>query len=104
MSLANCVSNEKTKEVRAAIYCRLSKDDDLSGESASIGNQRELLLRYCDENGFRVCGVYQDDGWSGTRFDRPSFMDLLEEIEQGNVSTVCLKDLYRIERSQLSLV
>ena len=49
------------QEVRAAIYCRLSKDDDLSGPSASIQNQRELLCRYCEEQGWRVAGIFQDD-------------------------------------------
>ncbi len=48
------------QEVRAAIYCRLSKDDDLSGPSASIQNQRELLCRYCEEQGWRVAGIFQD--------------------------------------------
>lgn len=50
-----------TKEVRAAIYCRLSKDDELKGPSASIQNQRELLCRYCEEQGWRVTGIFQDE-------------------------------------------
>ncbi len=50
---------------RAAIYCRLSKDDDLDGESASIANQRDMLEHYCEKQGWEVVAVYQDDGYTG---------------------------------------
>ena len=50
---------------RAAIYCRLSKDDDLDGESASIANQRAMLETYCEKQGWEVVAVYQDDGYTG---------------------------------------
>ena len=50
---------------RAAIYCRLSKDDDLDGESASIANQRDMLETYCEKQGWEVVAVYQDDGYTG---------------------------------------
>ena len=50
---------------RAAVYCRLSKDDDLQGESASIANQRDMLEKYCEKQGWEVVAVYQDDGFTG---------------------------------------
>lgn len=92
MNLTNAYSEETKKEVRAAIYCRLSKDDDLDGESASISNQRDLLFRYCDEQGFRVCGVYQDDGFSGLSMERPDLKKLLEDTKNGNFDVVLTKD------------
>ncbi|MFI3238924.1 MAG: recombinase family protein [Lachnospiraceae bacterium] len=101
MNLTNVYSNETKKEVRAAIYCRLSKDDDLEGESASIGNQRDLLFRYCDEQGFRVCGVYQDDGFSGLSMERPDLKKLLEDAKKGNFDVVLTKDLSRLSRNYL---
>ena len=52
------------KTIRAAIYCRLSKDDELQGESASISNQRDMLTEYCKSNGWQIVGVYQDDGFT----------------------------------------
>ena len=101
MNLTNVYSNETKKEVRAAIYCRLSKDDDLEGESASIGNQRDLLFRYCDEQGFRVCGVYQDDGFSGLSMERPDLKKLLEDAKKGNFDVILTKDLSRLSRNYL---
>ena len=56
---------------RAAIYCRLSKDDDLDGESASIANQRDMLESYCEKQGWEVVAVYQDDGYTGLNMERP---------------------------------
>ncbi len=57
--------------LRVAIYCRLSKDDNLDGESASIQNQRDMLETWCQEHGFSVAGVYADDGYSGLYMDIP---------------------------------
>ena len=56
---------------RAAVYCRLSKDDDLQGESASIANQRDMLEKYCEKKGWEVVAVYQDDGFTGLNMERP---------------------------------
>ena len=58
----------RQREITAAIYCRLSRDDGGDAESNSIGNQRDMLTRYAREHGFLVCGEYVDDGWSGTNF------------------------------------
>ena len=80
------------QEVRAAIYCRLSKDDDLSGPSASIQNQRELLCRYCEEQGWRVAGIFQDDGYTGLNMDRPDFQKMLGAVERGMFDVILTKD------------
>ena len=56
---------------RAAIYCRLSKDDDLDGTSASIENQRDMLEKFCEKQGWEVVAVYQDDGFTGLNMERP---------------------------------
>ena len=89
------------QEVRAAIYCRLSKDDDLSGPSASIQNQRELLCRYCEEQGWRVAGIFQDDGYTGLNMDRPDFQKMLASIERGMFDVILTKDLSRLGRNYL---
>ena len=89
------------QEVRAAIYCRLSKDDDLSGPSASIQNQRELLCRYCEEQGWRVAGIFQDDGFTGLNMDRPDFQKMLGAVERGMFDVILTKDLSRLGRNYL---
>ena len=66
---------------RAAIYCRLSKDDDLDGESASIANQRAMLETYCEKQGWEVVAVYQDDGHTGLNMERPDLKRMLKAIE-----------------------
>ena len=63
---------------RAAVYCRLSKDDDLQGESASIANQRAMLENYCKQQGWEVVEVYQDDGYMGMNMERPALQRILE--------------------------
>lgn len=88
-------------EVRAAIYCRLSKDDDQDGPSASIQNQREMLSRYCEEQGWNVTGVFQDDGYTGLNMERPDFQRMLSLIEQGMFDVVLTKDLSRLGRNYL---
>jgi DNA invertase Pin-like site-specific DNA recombinase len=83
----------------AAIYCRLSRDDGFEGESNSIGNQRDMLLKYCEDNGFPVYKTYSDDGYSGTTFERPSFKEMIADIEYGKVNIVIVKDLSRLGRN-----
>ena len=84
-----------------ALYERLSRDDDLAGESNSISNQKSLLLGYADQHGFSNCVHYTDDGWSGGNFDRPAWKQLVEDIEAGKVATVLVKDMSRIGRDYL---
>lgn len=69
------------KIYNAALSLRLSKDDGTDNESSSIQTQKEMLTRYCSENGFTICQTYIDDGWSGTNSDRPAFQQMLSDIE-----------------------
>ncbi len=66
---------------RAAIYCRLSKDDELQAESASIANQRKMLLDYCESQGWEVIYIFQDDGYTGLNMERPDLQRLLEAVK-----------------------
>ena len=84
-----------------ALYCRLSKDDLLQGESNSITNQKAILKKYADDNGFNNTVFYVDDGISGTTFDREGFKSMMSDIEAGKVSTVITKDLSRLGRDYL---
>lgn len=90
-----------TSRYRAAIYCRLSKDDDQIGESASIQNQREMLLHHCREQGWEVVYIFEDDGYTGLNMNRPDFQKLLEAIERKEVNLVVTKDLSRLGRNYL---
>lgn len=91
---------EKTKYV-AGLYCRLSKDDEQSGESVSIGTQRSILTEYCLQRGYTIYKVYTDDGYSGLNFNRPGFKELLEDVERGAVNMVITKDLSRLGRDYI---
>ena len=86
---------------RAAIYCRLSKDDDLDGESASIANQRDMLENYCEKQGWEVVAVYQDDGYTGLNMERPDLKRMIKAIERRQVNLVITKDLSRLGRNYL---
>ena len=86
---------------RAAIYCRLSKDDDQQGESASIANQRDMLESYCEKQGWEVVAVYQDDGYTGLNMERPDLKRMLKAIERRQVNLVITKDLSRLGRNYL---
>ena len=76
----------------AALYMRLSKDDDGAAESASIITQRKMLRSYAAEHGYVVFDEYVDDGWSGTNFDRPDFKRMIADIEAKKVNMVITKD------------
>lgn len=84
-----------------ALYCRLSQDDGREGESNSITNQKAILENYAKQHNMKNIRFFIDDGWSGTNFERPSFMKMKEEIENGNVSTVIVKDLSRFGRDHI---
>jgi len=87
---------------RAGLYLRLSRDDGGESESGSIANQRALLMGYAQEHGFPVEAEYQDDGWSGTNFDRPGFRRLREDILAGRINLVLVKDLSRLGRDYIA--
>lgn len=86
-----------------ALYCRLSRDDELQGESLSIENQKRILEIFAREQGLRNCKFYVDDGWSGANFDRPGFTEMMEGVERGEVRTVVTKDLSRLGRNYLQV-
>ena len=75
-----------------ALYERLSRDDDLAGESNSIINQKRYLEDYAHKNGFTNIRHFTDDGFSGVNFHRPSFTSLIAEVEAGNIGTIIVKD------------
>ena len=85
--------------LRVAIYCRLSKDDNLDGQSASIHNQRDMLETWCQEHGYTVAGVYADDGYSGLYMDRPDFQRMLADCKQCKIDIVVTKDMSRLTRN-----
>ena len=84
-----------------ALYCRLSQDDMLQGESNSITNQKAILKKYAEDNGFSNPVFYVDDGVSGTTWEREGFKAMLADIEEGKVGTVITKDLSRLGRDYL---
>jgi DNA invertase Pin-like site-specific DNA recombinase len=95
--IANCLSDNKID----ALYERLSRDDELSGESNSIVNQKIMLENYAAQNGFTNIRHYTDDGYSGGNFERPAWKQLVADIESGKVRTVIAKDMSRIGRDYL---
>ena len=82
-----------------ALYCRLSQEDALAGESNSISNQKSMLLSYAKDHRFPNPTFFVDDGYSGTNFDRPGFQAMLDEIVAGNVAVCITKDLSRLGRN-----
>jgi DNA invertase Pin-like site-specific DNA recombinase/transcription elongation factor Elf1 len=87
----------------AAIYLRLSRDDDLEGESNSIANQRRLLRKMATEYGYRKIEEFSDDGVTGTTFNRPGFNAMIEAIEAGKIAAVIVKDMSRLGRDYLKV-
>ena len=86
-----------------ALYCRLSRDDELQGDSNSIINQKAILQKYADDNGFRNTMFFVDDGYSGTNFDRPDWQRLISMVEDGRIGTVIVKDMSRLGRDYLKV-
>lgn len=86
-----------------ALYLRLSRDDDVQGEgeSSSITSQRIMLRQFAKENHLNVIDEYIDDGWSGTNFERPNFIRMIQDIEDGKINCVVTKDLSRLGRNYI---
>ena len=93
------VKNDKI----TALYCRLSRDDELQGDSNSIINQKAILQKYADDNGFGNTMFFVDDGYSGTNFDRPDWERLIALAEDGKIGTVIVKDMSRLGRDYLKV-
>lgn len=86
-----------------ALYCRLSRDDELQGDSNSILNQKAILQKFADDNGFLNTSYFVDDGYSGTNFDRPDWQCLMALVDEGKVGTVIVKDMSRLGRDYLKV-
>ncbi len=86
-----------------ALYCRLSCDDGMEGDSNSVANQKKLLQKYAKENDFSNTKFYVDDGYTGTNFNRPGFQQMIDDIEMGYITTVIVKDMSRLGRDYLQV-
>lgn len=86
-----------------ALYCRLSRDDDLEGDSNSIKNQKAILSKYAQDKGFCNASFYVDDGYSGTNFNRPDFQRLIDDVNDGKIGTIIVKDMSRLGRDYLKV-
>lgn len=90
-------------EAVTALYCRLSRDDELQGDSNSIINQKKILQKYALDHGWKNIRFYIDDGISGTTFNRPGFQEMIADIEAGIVKQVIIKDMSRLGRDYLQV-
>ena len=97
------MKTKTAKDSITALYCRLSVDDELNGESNSITHQKEMLEEYAQKNNFYNIKFYVDDGYSGTSFNRPAFKELIKNIDSGIVGTVIVKDMSRLGRDYLKV-
>lgn len=86
-----------------ALYCRLSRDDELQGDSNSIRNQKEILQKFADDNDFLNTEFFVDDGFSGTNFERPDWKRLIALAEEGAIGTIIVKDMSRLGRDYLKV-
>ena len=84
-----------------ALYCRLSRDDGMEGDSNSVANQKKLLQKYAKENDFANTKFYVDDGYTGTNFNRPGFQKMLNDIEENKIDCIITKDLSRFGRDHI---
>lgn len=93
----------QTTTYNAGIYTRLSRDDERTGESVSIENQKKILLKYATDNGFPNPTFFIDDGVSGVTFDRPGWNEMIRLAEAGKVRTIIVKDMSRMGRDYLKV-
>lgn len=107
--LTDCPSEKEEQKIMrqsdkiTALYCRLSRDDELQGDSNSIVNQKSILSKYAKENGFKNLQYFVDDGFSGTNFNRPSWNDLIALVEDNKVGAIIVKDMSRLGRDYLKV-
>lgn len=95
------MNNTPDRNKITALYCRLSHEDELAGESNSISNQKDILKKYADEHGFFNTQYYIDDGYSGVDFERPDFKRMLDDVDNGKIGIIITKDLSRLGRNHL---
>ena len=96
-------NNKKSRDVTAFLYERLSRDDNMDGESYSIENQKKLLIKVAKEKGYTNLVHFFDDGISGVTMDRPGFADMIQQLEQGKAAAVFVKDLSRLGRNYIEV-
>ena len=96
-------NNKKSRDVTAFLYERLSRDDNLEGESYSNGNQKKLLAKVAKEKGYTNLVHFLDDGISGVTMDRPGFVEMIRQLEQGKAAAVFVKDLSRLGRNYIEV-
>lgn len=107
--LTDCPSEKEEQKIMrqsdkiTALYCRLSRDDELQGDSNSIVNQKNILSKYAKENGFKNLQYCVDDGFSGTNFNRPSWNDLIALVEDNKVGAIIVKDMSRLGHDYLKV-
>lgn len=96
-------TTDKSKNRITALYERLSRDDELAGDSNSIVNQKKMLEDYAKSNGYTDLVHFTDDGYSGGNFDRPGWKEMLRQIEGGSIGAVIVKDMSRVGRDYLQV-
>lgn len=96
-------TTDKSKNRITALYERLSRDDELAGDSNSIVNQKKMLEDYAKSNGYTDLVHFTDDGYSGGNFDRPGWKEMLRQIEDGSIGAVMVKDMSRVGRDYLQV-
>lgn len=96
-------TTDKSKNRITALYERLSRDDELAGDSNSIVNQKKMLEDYAKSNGYTDLVHFTDDGYSGGNFDRPGWKEMLRQIEDGSIGAVIVKDMSRVGRDYLQV-
>ena len=83
------MNNTPNRNKITALYCRLSHEDEVAGESNSISNQKDILKKYADEHGFFNTQYYIDDGYSGVDFERPDFKRMIDDVDNGEIVNKC---------------
>ena len=96
-------STKKLRDDTAFLYLRLSRDDNLEGESYSIGNQKKLLTKAAKDMGYKNLIIFSDDGVSGVTMNRPGFNDMMAELEKGHAAAVFVKDMSRLGRNYIEV-
>lgn len=97
------ISKKKTRESTAFLYLRLSRDDNLEGESYSISNQKKLLTKAAKDMGYTNLVIYSDDGVSGVTMNRPGFNEMMAELEKDHAAAVFVKDMSRLGRNYIEV-